>query len=152
MSGVKDIDRGWKRIKRDLRDLDGSNTKVGIHSGQLHSSVDGVSDMVMIGAANEFGTKNIPSRSFMRDAFDKNKQVIGDLQDSLFAKVITNTISARQGLSILGEFMTNKIKLSIKNLKTPPNKPATIQRKKSSNPLIDKGQLVQSITHSEFVS
>jgi len=170
MAKILDIDLGWNQIKDDLKSLDNSYTKVGVHQGQIHKSEDGeLSDMVIIAAANELGTKprvvggssrsggqilagGIPSRPFMRNAFDGNKESIKMAQSKLYNDVITGVRPVRNALSTLGEFLTAKVKLSIKQLKVPPNAPSTIAKKKSSNPLIDQGQLIQSITHTEFIT
>lgn len=158
MNVVEDIDRGWKNLKADMKRLNNSYTKVGVQQGELHKSEDGeISDLVKIAAQNEFGTRHIPSRPFMRNAFSKNRLKLSVLQDKLIYKMIHNEISPRRALSIMGEFMTNKVKLEIKTLKTPPNAPSTIKKKTvggkiGDNPLIDQGHLVQSITHTEFIA
>ena len=158
MADVLDIDHGWNRIKRDLKDLDNSYTKVGVMENTTHQSADGeLSDLVQIAAANEFGTTNdageevIPARSAFKQAFDNNIIAITRTQNVLFSRVVTNVISVRQGLAMLGEFLTSKTKKAIRDLKSPPNAASTIKKKNSANPLVDQGQLVQSITHTEFV-
>ena len=47
----------------------------------------------------------------------------------------------------LGELVKGEVQRRIAELKTPPNAPATIARKGSSNPLIDKGVLRASATY-----
>mgnify|MGYP000737125208 CR=1 FL=1 len=37
------------------------------------------------------------------------------------------------------------------DIKQPPNHPVTIARKKSDNPLINTGQMVNSLTHVEVI-
>jgi hypothetical protein len=155
-SHIEEIDHGWDRIQNDLRLLDNSYTKVGLPEESQPASVeDGItemSDLVLVYAANEFGTKRIPERSTLRAALDENLQQVNRLTFRLYDKVITNTISVRNALSIIGEFMTNKVKKKIVNLKTPPNAPSTLRAKyPKTNPLINKGQLVQSITHVEVL-
>jgi len=55
-------------------------------------------------------------------------------------------------LSEVGEWMTAKTKAKIRGLKSPPNAASTIKRKKSSNPLIDTGQMINSIQHVEHIN
>ena len=152
MSKVQDIDHGWKRIKRSLKRMDTSYTKVGVQQGTQHKSKEGeLSDLVTIAVANEYGTKRIPSRPFMRNAMDNNQTVLFKTQLQMYGEVIAGTKSVYEALAVIGEVATTKIKKEIRNLKFPPNAPSTIARKKSDNPLIDQGQLVQSITHVEVM-
>jgi len=148
---VRDIDRGWNGIMRDLKNLDDSFTKVGVQQGETRQDGAETSDMVIVAAVNEFGTRTIPERPFMRNAFDKNKGKIKKVQDELYSRILQNRISPRQGLGLLGEAMERLTKKEITDLRTPPNAPATVAKKGSSNPLIDTGQLRQSITHVETI-
>jgi len=151
---VKDIDHGWINIKQRLKDADKSFTKVGVQQGAVSKGKKGISDLVQIAAANEFGTKNghIPSRPALRQAFDMHQQEITRVTARLYGKVLDRTISARTGLSLLGEFMASKMKRQITLLRSPANAPSTIKAKGSSNPLIDTGQYRASITHVEVMS
>lgn len=148
MANVREIDRGWNRIKRELGSMDDSHTKVGVQQGTTRRDM---SDMVTVAAANEIGTRRIPSRPFMRNAFDENKARLVRLSGEMYGDVVSNQKTVRRALETMGEFMTAKVKGSIRRLRTPPNAPSTIARKKSDNPLIDQGQLVQSITHVEVL-
>ena len=156
---VKDRDLGWKRIKKDIKNLDSFVTKVGFPAdGELGAvSIGGkgeevmfMSDMVMVAAANEFGTKRIPPRPFLRTATDENKHRIKQLQEKLYWDVISVRRSPKEALAILGEFLTGKVRNKIVSIKTPPNAPSTLAGKfPKTNPLIDKGQMVQSVQHEE---
>jgi len=155
MSGVTDIDRGWKGIQSRLRRMDGAHSKIGIQQGTTRENegVSGTSDMVIIAAANEFGApkRSIPARPFMRNAFDKNRQAIGRLQDKLFGAVTVGNVTPEKALSMIGEMHKGQVQKEIVDLQFPPNVPSTIKRKGSSNPLIDTGQLRQSIQHVEMM-
>jgi hypothetical protein len=152
MAKVEDRDRGWRRIKRELKLMDKSYTKVGVQQGEIHKSADGeLSDLVVIAAVNEIGTKRIPSRPFMRNAVDGNQMGIFKTQVEMYGDVSRGVKTVRTALATIGEFMTAKVKKEIKTLRTPPNAPATVKRKGSDNPLIDQGQLIQSITHVEVL-
>lgn len=158
---VSDIDKGWHRIKRELRKLDKSFTKVGLpqegavaspqREGSGREPFSEMSELVCVGAANEFGTKRIPERSFLRSATDENVRSVENVKDKEYSKLLSGTINHKQALSGVGEFLTGKVKLKIRNLKMPMNAPSTIARKKSANPLVDTGQMVQSIQHIEVI-
>ena len=151
MSRSVERDLGWKKIKSDLRKIDNSFTKVGVHAGTKREDDKRVS-MVEIASANEFGTKRIPQRPFLRSAFDMNKSKLNEVNSKLVDDIYLRRKSLKAGLSTLGEVFTRMVQTRIKTLRTPANAVLTIKIKKSSNPLIDKGQLRQSITHVETLS
>jgi hypothetical protein len=153
---IKEKDKGWDKIKKELKRLDKSYTKIGIQAGE--SRKDG-KDMVVIAATHEFGTnkagknKNIkiPERSFLRTGIDNNKKKINNFIFELIGEVEDGKINAKQAVGNLGEFGEGLIKRRITVLKSPPLKSETISKKGSSNPLIDTGQLKASIRHKDFV-
>lgn len=98
-----------------------------------------------VAAWNEFGTETIPERPAIRIANSENEKAIIDLiKKSVDPEkmVITKSIGGKIGASQQGA--TQK---SIVSLDSPPNDPSTIKAKKSSNPLIDTGFYLRSITH-----
>lgn len=144
------IDRGWNRIRRQMKLLDNSFTKVGVQEGELRA--DDLSEMVIVAAANEFGTERIPERSFLRSTVDKKRRQIFALKKTMYNQILDGRKSTRRGLQIIGEDVQFKIQSTIRKLKTPPNAPSTIKRKHGkANPLVDTGNLVQSIRHVEVV-
>lgn len=158
---TRDIDRGWKRIKTALS-ARVSYTKVGLPAnGKVEPSrskrdnqvdIKKMSDLVMVGAANEFGTKRIPARSFLRTATDESKQAIIKIQEKMISEVYLGTRTIKSGLSVIGEFLTGQVKKKIISIRTPVNAPSTLKKKyPKTNPLIDKGQLMNSIQHEEVV-
>ncbi len=149
--GVKDIDMGWGRIQHELMLLDGGFTKVGVQTGEKRIDEGKTSEMAEIAAANELGTKKIPSRPAMRNAFDKNLVAINNFRTELHNKILENKLRAKRALDLLGEFHTSNVKREYTDLKDPPNAPATILKKKSSNPLIDTAQLRNSMSHVENI-
>jgi len=159
--GTRDIDRGWRRIKRNLNILL-AETKVGLpqdrtvappqSKGSGGQPITKMSDLVMVGAANEFGTKRIPARSFLRTATDESQSEIARLQKKMVSDIFEGKRTVKQGLAVIGEYLTGQVKKKIVAIRTPVNAPSTLARKfPKTNPLIDKGQLVQSIQHEETV-
>jgi len=160
---VRDIDRGWINIVRDLKRMGGSYTKVGLQQGEQHKDPESgeMSDLVIIGAVHEFGTRRIPQRSWLRTAFDENISAINRVKAKVFKQVIDGNISPVAGLRLVGEFFESKVKANIVKIKTPPNAEST-QRAKArkvrrravthiNNPLIDTGQMLQSVRHVEVM-
>ena len=163
---VKDIDRGWRRIVEEMRQLSRSYTKVGLpENGNVaaptnlgdalergRAPVVEMSELVIIGAVHEYGSRRVPMRSFLRSATDENRVRIEQLKGTMVDKIYTDSASVRQALSVVGEFLTTKVKAKIVAIKTPPLSLATIRRKGSTNPLVDTGQLTQSIQHVEEIN
>lgn len=118
---------------------------VGIIDAGKHPTAEAT--VAEIGFWNEFGTVTIPERSFMRSTVQEEKKAIISLQRKLLKSISQGKMDIVKALGILGEFLSDKITQKIVSLREPPNKPATIKAKGSSNPLVDTGQLKNSITY-----
>jgi hypothetical protein len=147
---VKDIDRGWKKIRAQLLKAGGAFTKVGVQEGERR---DDGTDLVTVAAVNEFGApkKKIPERSFIRSTTDEQRPKVERIKQRILEKLVARTSNIRIELGKLGAWMKAQIQNKIVRLKMPPNAPSTIAKKGSENPLVDKGQLHQSIRHVEVI-
>ena len=99
-----------------------------------------------VGNYNEFGTTKIPERSFMRSTIREKRKDIIKLQEKLLKKIQSGDMEVEQALGLIGSFIAGEVTQKIVSIKSPPNHPYTIKKKGSSNPLIDTGQLKNSIT------
>lgn len=154
---VADVDRGMRDINREMELIKNSYVLVGFQEGSVTRSQtigdrkkQGGLSMPEIAAANEFGTNEIPARPFMRPAYDENKERINKAIASEYIKISEGKSTVKRSLTAIGIFMENQIKMKIRSIHTPPNSPRTIEKKKSSKPLIDFGQMIQSV-HSKVV-
>jgi hypothetical protein len=142
---VTDKDKGLNAIRAELKKLATLRLAVGVVGAPANYQVSKNATLADIATFNEYGTKTIPARSFMRSAFDEN--VAG--YQSFFVKVIP-TIgrgnTGKKALSLLGLKMVSDIQRKIVAIRTPANSEATIARKGFDNPLIHTGRLRQSIT------
>jgi phage gpG-like protein len=118
---------------------------VGIIDAGEHPSGD--ITVAGIGFVHEFGTAIIPERSFIRSTIQDKKKELIEFQRKLLKNIIAGKMEVNQALGLIGEFMADAITQKIVAIQTPPNEPATIARKGSSNPLVDTGQLKNSITY-----
>jgi|LSQX01.1.fsa_nt_gb hypothetical protein len=59
----------------------------------------------------------IPERSYFRTGFDKNKAAIEEKMQELIYKVLALEITAEEARDILGEFVTEKIRNNIVDMK-----------------------------------
>ena len=88
----------------------------------------------------------IPERSFLRSGHDENADKVLKNASMALGQVIDGKMSIDTWLDAYGQMMADTIKLYIRDLKSPPNHPYTIEQKGSSNPLVDTGNLLESIT------
>jgi hypothetical protein len=148
------------RILEELDKADNSYTKVGYpmegdvkkgnKTGSGREQSETISEIAEIAMFLEFGTKDLEGWPFMSTAFDENIIQINAMKKSLYNKIIDGKMTARQALGLIGEFLVSKTKLKIRDIKTPPNKPSTIRKKKGAdNPLIDTAQMLNSLQHTE---
>ena len=99
---------------------------------------------------NEYGTPRTarspgaPARPFMRKAVDESKGKVSKLMEGVDGEKLE--LSPRRA-EMVGLVVEDAIKRSINDLRTPPNSPVTVALKKSSNPLVDTGQMKLSVTH-----
>jgi hypothetical protein len=156
---VTDIDHGWGRIMDDLDKLRGASTKIGILENTSRNG-EGEADMVAIAAFNEFGTElngreHVPARPAHAQAFEANKDRMNKAVDRSWDAILAGRLNPRAALGLLGEFYTGILKQAIEAFSDPANAESTQKKKGKStggmvdNPLIDAGQMVQSITHAE---
>jgi hypothetical protein len=83
---------------------------------------------------NDFGTRRIPSRPFMRATAD-------DEEDRVHGKKTALRVYAEAGARV-----TSETKKAITSWSIPPNAPSTIKAKGVNNPLIDTGHMRRATT------
>lgn len=141
---VKDIDMTvFDELKKRLVG-DGKVVHVGVPEGPKET--DGT-PMAMIAAVHEYGapSQGIPERPVYRVVVRKNREKYLQLNRTNLVKMLRGQMTADQALGQLGEMAKGDVQSEIRNGDFTPLKPATIKRKGSSRPLIDKGQYIQSI-------
>lgn len=129
------------KIPNSLKNLGKMNGK------KLDVGVFGDGDMAMIAAVHEFGSpkNNIPERSFLRSGYDEHIDDISRKVDEFVPDVIEHGVDPTIFMEGLGKEFEGKIQKKLVALKNPPLKQSTIDRKGSSNPLVDTGNLAGSI-------
>jgi len=146
MKGVKEIDHGWKRIKREIIKMADSYVKVGILSNAgTYATEGGTINVVDVATFNEFGTSIIPERPFMRQTFEKRRGHVNRRFESLVSDIYIGSKNVRSALGTVGEEYKGFIQSEIVGGGWVSNAPSTVSKKKSSQPLIDTGRLRQSI-------
>ena len=143
--GIRHKNPGWeKTLIAKLKKQTGKEVAVGFPAGKegIHKPhyKNGAS-ILEVAVYNNFGTDTIPRRPFMEKAAKAMAEPVGKLLEKRMAGAISGTV-----LEEAGALAAGIIKEVIMDLDSPPNAPATIAKKKSSNPLIDTGAMRQHVT------
>lgn len=133
-----------------------TKVKVGFPAGK--ASADNVAKAIY----NEFGTRGsgkgfktargggfggpIPERPFMRNAARDNEGKYTAAMGKAAETIIREGGRTNSTMQKLGVMAQGDIQAEIIALRAPPNSPLTISLKGSSNPLIDTGEMVGSVT------
>lgn len=141
---LKDIDP--KALDRLRQRLVGDNRVVNVGVPEGKREEDGT-PVAMIAAVHEFGSpsQGIPERPFLRVAAQRNRQKYVRLNRINLVKILRGQATVDQALGQLGEMAKGDVQTEIRSGVFTPLKEATKKRKGSSRPLIDTGQMVQSI-------
>ncbi len=167
MKGMKILkdDNQINRISADLERLASLQLRIGIFG-------EDDSTLLMIGRVNEFGVEievtekmraflhgqglhlrattnviRIPERSYIRSTFDEQENAINNMAIRGVKNIILGNTTPDELMGRIGLFIVGLIQEKMVDLREPANHPYTVQKKGSSNPLIDTGHLRQSITY-----
>ena len=138
---------GLKALEARICEMGKKKVVVGVPAATNGVRDDGLSNAT-IAAAHEFGVPgHIPERSFLRTTVGENKdKITGLLVRELKADISQGDFSGR-AFAIVGEKLSGEVKRKIQSGINPELDPKTVARKGSSKPLIDTGNLLQSITY-----
>lgn len=152
MAKTTSRDLGYKRILKDVAKVKQSKpyVKIGIlEAAGIHR--DSVQTVAGIGAVHEYGSDDgrIPERSFIRSTMDQNQENLVKLSHRKKDEIIFQKKPVAKALGEMGAIIQGLIQKKIADTDAdwPELAEETIARKKSSKPLIDTGQLRQSIRY-----
>ncbi len=134
-----------KMIKKIAKGPEG--VKVGFPSNIPYPNEEST-NLIVVAATNEFGSADgrVPERSFLRAGLNEKKAELRKVWKQRLAKqILEGKITPEKALRKIGLWAQTVVQNKIRSLKTPPNNDRTIARKKSSNPLIDTGHMIQSV-------
>lgn len=89
----------------------------------------------------------IPARPFLHPAITEGAPLFKRLAEKKMLDVLLGKYSMDQLLNQMGVLGVSLVQEKITSIQDPPNAESTIRKKKSSKPLIDTGNLRQSITY-----
>ncbi len=147
-------------LVENLQVLNNHHLEIGILSGQGAEDAHGDGEFTIVGiaAVHEFGVTiqrvgkdathliTIPERSYMRAGWDSKQADIDKKVQYYLGQVIDGKIDAYTFFNIIGEQVSSYLQEYLVALSAPPLAQSTIDRKGSSNPLVDTGRLGDSIT------
>lgn len=133
---VVEVDRGMKETIARIGSIRGKwpDLKVGLF-GELAERA----------LFNEFGTRTIPVRSFIRSTFDEERDNLTRFRDELIPKVLSGRLSIERALRMIGEYFALKVKEKIVLLDSPPNAPSTIRKKGFDDPLRETDAMLNGV-------
>lgn len=146
MAGYDKLTPEGKKFYAELEKLKQNEVFIGYQAGHAkHTDEDGsTADMAEIAMFNELGTSTSPPRPFLRMTVDENKDKINQFVETQ-TKRIAQGASAEQCMKQMGAFGVSLVQEKIGNGTFTPNAESTIKAKGSDKPLIDTGQLRQSV-------
>ena len=130
---VRFIDRGLKRITRELTKLSKAKIRIGFFDDES----------ARIAAFQEFGTITIPPRPFMRTAIEIGRRDILQAEALIVRGVLDGKFNAREGADAMADFIR---RLILKRLDTAlvwaePLAASTQAAKGTAVPLVDTGAM-----------
>lgn len=133
-------------MRQRLKEAQAKHVNVGFPGGQDHEGTE--MTVAQLARVHEFGAPSvgIPERPFMRQSLQNNRPKYLRLNRQNLRQMVAGDMSAEQALGQLGAMAQGDIQREIVNGEFAPLKPETIRRKGSSKPLIDSGQMRQSVT------
>lgn len=143
---IKDTNlKGLRALIQNIKDAGKPKVLVGVPASKNAPREGGI-NMAGLAAVHEFGI-GVPERSFLRSAIIENQGQISDL----VAQGVKSYLNQGKQIDLMfydriGLFASNLVKDKIAKGPFKPLKDATIKRKGSSLPLVDTGQLRQSIS------
>lgn len=154
---IRNIDKGWEALMSAVRAqaADNISVKVGVIGGSRTGDDLTNAEIAMV---HEYGSPaaGIPERSFLRASIDLNREKYRAYMHRTVGKLLDKWVLSRKSgpvdLTLAFERLGLMAAADVKRLMRlsgyfVPLKPETMRRKGSSKPLIDTGQLINSITY-----
>ncbi len=160
---TRDTDYGAKAILAEIEKVKKKPfVKVGIlgSSGMHQAEKEGDAPVTVVDVAvfNEYGTTTklgnvgTPERPFIRTTHDEKEQTINNYIDQGVDQIFAGNMKVVELLSKTGVMVQAFIKSKINAITDPRNAPSTIAEKGSSKPLIDTGQMRNSVNFEVVMS
>lgn len=135
-----------KDLEKKIKDVKKREVAIGVmqNSGAYEYGLS----IVEVARVHEFGsiTKNIPARSFLRVPFYEKEKQVDNLIFRGYKMMVEKNETVDKALDLIGLGARDISVGAFRDNNWQELKPSTIKAKGSSTPLIDTGNLRQSIT------
>jgi len=139
---VPNLDKVMNDISKELAKVTTDKfVTVGVH--QDDNARPDQANNAQIGAMNHFGTDRIPARPWLDVGVASASQEVLDT----IAEAIEDGEPMDVALNRVGLVAVAGVQNYMDELSSPANAPSTVKRKGSDNPLIDTGELKQSVNY-----
>lgn len=148
----KQMRRLSQRMEKIYKLLDGQQAVVGVQGAAARATKPGTSTSALkVASVHEFGSLDgsIPERSYLRSTVKEQRKK----HRAMIDRAVLRAIKARRApdLRKVGLAAVNDVKMKIRSFIAPVLKESTIRRKtkqgkRKETPLINTGQLINSIT------
>lgn len=155
---VKDISSKTFSELRRRADLNGVEVRVGLPAGKKHkdkkkakgkgtAKPEEPTPIALIGMVHEFGSQKvgIPERPWLRPGIRSGTPEYVALNRVNLIRILRGELAPRTALALLGAMAVGKVQRFIRQGFFQPLSESTVKGKGSSAPLIDTGQMIQSV-------
>jgi hypothetical protein len=153
VNGVKDKDE-IPNVIQALKSLSDRQLEIGIMGANAQEYVEGASlTMLELAKVLHEGCNTetvwIPARPWLDVSIPRGDTFSKSFLNNLFDEIARApaAFSGKAKWEALGSALASMMKKDMVDLKEPANRPSTIQKKGSDNPLVDTGHLVGSVAY-----
>lgn len=127
-----------------LAGLDKANVDVGWFENAKYPNGESVAGVM---AVHEFGNDKVVARPLLRQSAVKVEAKLPGWVARRTQDILDGKMTADEMKNRMGETLVATVSETLKEGKFEPNKESTVKRKGFNTPLVDSGNLGQSITH-----
>ncbi len=141
----------WKALLKRVAGIETAHVKVGVIGSEASAAHGGTGlTNVEIATIHEFGAPRagIPERSFIRSTFQVRRDELGNIQAAAARGLLDGKYTVDRAFGLIGAWAASAVREQITKYGPflfSPLAARTIAAKGSSAPLVDTGQLVNSI-------
>jgi hypothetical protein len=147
---VSDTDHGYAELIKRTIGMKPVVIATGLLAKDGAASAEGSPlTLLEIAVINHFGSSDghVPSRPWITGWFDENEPKLREMLTSMMRQAVKGELTRQQVLDRMGQYCVGSIQQHIANHVLPENAPSTVARKKSSTPLVNKGQLRSAMSY-----
>lgn len=141
------------RLREILKKTPNAYVSIGVHPDA--GNYDDGQSVIEVALWQEFGTEDIPSRSFIRSTVDENGAKFNQWREEMIENIVNKGWSVEKALEAIGfriqVLIQNKIKSNVPPQLADSTAKAKVAKGRAPVTLIDSGLLLRSITFKVHV-